>query len=548
MSARPPGRASEADIVIAGGGPVGLMLASELRLGGVDPVVLEQLPGISEIPKGNGLAGQIVPTLDYRGLFDRLRQEATWAGPVPRFSFGPLQLDFSRLAASPLHILAVPQRRLERALAERLTELGGTVRRGHELTALSQDDDAVTLDARGPGGAYQLRARYLVGCDGAHSLVRKQAGIAFPGVTSTDISRIGQVRLPTAKITRRGDAVKVPGLGRLQLMGQVRTPRGTYSLAPLARLDKNAPAGVYIVFTSEDDPAADLSAPVTLGELRASAQRVLGGDLPMTDPQRLSRLVGNSRLADRYLSGRVLLAGDAAHVFGLSLNAGLLDAVNLGWKLAAQVQDRAPGGLLESYHAERHLAGQHGIRFTRAQKALTVISEGGKDGTGQVSREGAEALRELFGDVLQHPEPLRHIRELLRQPQQLRQLGELIEGSDVRYPVPAGNAQPHPLLGKLAPDLQLETPRGPARVAELMRPARGVLLDLTADSVVAGAAAPDLAGLVTVITARCLTKPAPAAALLIRPDGHVAWAADPGMPDPAAGMNEALRTWFSRAG
>ena len=545
MSTRPPGRIGDADIVIAGGGPVGLMLACELRLGGADPVVLERLPGISEIPKGNGLVGQIVQVLDYRGLLDRLRAEATWAGPVPRFSFGPLQLDFSRLGTSPLHILSVPQRRLERVLEQRLAELGGTVRRGHELTALSQDDDAVTLDALGPDGAYQLRARYLVGCDGAHSLVRKQAGVGFPGVTSTEISRIGQVRLPTAKLARfGGGSVKVPGLGRLKLAGQVRTPRGTYSLAPLARMDKNAPAGVYIVYTSEDDPTADLSAPMTLDELRASARRVLGGDLPMTDPQRLSRLVGNSRLADRYLSGRVLLAGDAAHVFGLSLNAGLLDAVNLGWKLAAQVQGRAPGGLLESYHAERHLAGQHGIRCSRAQSALTAISDGGKDGSGEVSQEGSEALRELFGDVLQQAEPVRHIRELLRQPGQLRRIGELIEGSDVRYPVPAGSAPPHPLLGKLAPDLQLETRHGRTRVAEFMHPANGVLLDITTDSAVAGPAS-DWPGQLTVITARCLTKPAPAAALLIRPDGYIAWVTGPGTPDPAAGLNQALHTWPS---
>ncbi len=545
MSTRPPGRVGDADIVIAGGGPVGLMLACELRLGGADPVVLERLPGISEIPKGNGLVGQIVQVLDYRGLLDRLRAEATWAGPVPRFSFGPLQLDFSRLGTSPLHILSVPQRRLERVLEQRLAELGGTVRRGHELTALSQDDDAVTLDALGPDGAYQLRARYLVGCDGAHSLVRKQAGVGFPGVTSTEISRIGQVRLPTAKLARfGGGSVKVPGLGRLKLAGQVRTPRGTYSLAPLARLNKNAPAGVYIVYTSEDDPTADLSAPMTLDELRASARRVLGGDLPMTCPQRLSRLVGNSRLADRYLSGRVLLAGDAAHVFGLSLNAGLLDAVNLGWKLAAQVQGRAPGGLLESYHAERHLAGQHGIRCTRAQSALTAISDGGKDGSGEVSQEGSEALRELFGDVLQQAEPVRHIRELLRQPGQLRRIGELIEGSDVRYPVPAGSAPPHPLLGKLAPDLQLETRHGRTRVAEFMHPANGVLLDITTDSAVAGPAS-DWPGQLTVITARCLTKPAPAAALLIRPDGYIAWVTGPGTPDPAAGLNQALNTWPS---
>ena len=544
MPAQPPARAGQADIVIAGGGPVGLMLACELRLSGTDPIVLERLPGIDETPKGNGLAGQIVPMLDYRGLLDRLRREATFAGPVPRFSFGPLELDFSRLGTSPVHILTVPQRRLEKVLEARLTELGGTVRRGHELTALSPHDDAVTLDVRGPGGDYRLRARYLAGCDGAHSLVRKQAGIGFPGTTSPEISRIGTVRLPTAKLTWRGGAVKVPGIGRLKLMGQARTPRGTYSLAPLAVLDKNAAAGVFIVYTSEDDPTADLSAPMTLEELRASARRVLGGDLPMTDPQRLSRLVGNSRQADRYQAGRILLAGDAAHVFGVSLNTGLLDAVNLGWKLAAQVQGRAPDGLLESYHAERHLAGQHAILQARAQKALTTIGQGGTDEPAKVSPEGAEALRELFGDVLQHPEPLQHIRDLLRQPGQLRHIGELIEGSDVRYPMPASNAQPHPLVGKLTPDLQLETRHGRTRVAEFMHAAQGVLLDLTADSAVAEAA-PDQAGLITVITAHCLTKPAPAAALLIRPDGHVAWAAGPGTPDPVAGMNTALRTWFS---
>ena len=163
---------------------------------------------------------------------------------------------------------------------------------------------------------------------------------------------------------------------------------------------------------------------------------------------------------------------------------------------------------------------------------------------GEASPEGAEALRELFGDVLQHPEPLQHIRELLQQPEQLRHVGERIEGSDVRYPMPAGHARPHPLLGKLMPDLRLETRHGRTRVAELMRAARGVLLDLTADSAAAESAG-DQAGRVTVITARCLTKPAPAAALLIRPDGYVAWAAEPGTPDPAVGLNQALCAWFS---
>jgi len=523
---------SEADIVIAGGGPVGLMLAAELRLRGVDPVVLESQPQISPVPKGNGLVGQIVPVLDYRGLLERFSAQATFAAPIPYYSFGPLRLEFARHhVASPLHVLAIPQLRLEELLAERLAELGGTVHREHELISLSQDEDAVTLDVRGPGGAYRLRARYLVGCDGAHSLVRRQSGIGFPGITSAQTARIGRVILPTAKIARGGGEVKVPGIGRLKLMRQIRTPGGIYSLGSLATLDKNAPA----------DPGA----PMTLDELRASVRRVLGSDLPMTDPRLLTRLAGNSRIADRYRAGRVLLAGDAAHVFGLggSLNVGLGDAVNLGWKLAATVQGRMPNGLLDSYQEERYPAGQRAIANTRAQKALLALGQVGHGKPATMTPEGAEAVRELFGDVLEHLEPLRHISELLRQPEQLRAIGELIEGSDVRYPMPAIGSLPHPLVGKLAPDLRLETRDGHTRVAALMPAARWVLLDLTDGSAVADAAK-DGRYQVTIVKARCLAGPAPAAALLIRPDGYVAWATAADSPDPAAGMSEALRTWF----
>jgi FAD binding domain len=276
--------------------------------------------------------------------------------------------------------------------------------------------------------------------------------------------------------------------------------------------------------------------------------------------------VGNSRQADRYRAGPVLLAGDAAHIFGAggSLNVGLLDAVNLGWKLTAQIRGWAPDGLLDSYHAERHAAGRRAILQTRAQKALS--------GSGAY----ADALRELFGELMQYAEPLRHV-------------GTMIEGSDIRYEMPAGGRPPHPLLGRLAPDLRLQTSHGATRVAELARAARGLLLDLTessaarsdgakaaagaagadavadaghadpaADAESAGGVAP-VAGSdsvasvasgwsdrVSVITARAVAQPAPAAAMLIRPDGYVAWAAGPGpdATDPAAGLHEALRAWF----
>jgi 2-polyprenyl-6-methoxyphenol hydroxylase-like FAD-dependent oxidoreductase len=526
-----PGATATADVVIVGGGPTGLMLAAELRLGGADPVVLERLPEISQVPKGNGLVGQIVPTLDCRGLTERLRAEATYTGAIPQFPFGSVPLDFSRLGTSPLHILAIPQRKLEWVLDEWLRDLGGSVRRGHEVLALSVPGDRspVTLDVRGPDGDYQVRARYLVGCDGAHSLVRKQAGIGFPGVTSSEIARIGRVFLPTVQVTPDGGHADLPGVGRVPLMITTQTPRGAYSLAPLTSLDKTARPGIFIFFTREDDSSAPdgPDAVMTLDELRSSARRVLGADLPMSDPQWLTRTVGNSRQADRYRAGPVLLAGDAAHLFGAggSLNVGLLDVVNLGWKLAAQVAGWAPERLLDSYHAERHLAGQRAILQTRAQRALSA------------SDEYAAALRELFGELMQFAEPLRHV-------------GMIMEGSDVRYQMPNGPA--HPLAGRFAPDLRLDTGGGVTRVAELLRPARGVLLDLGGSGeAVGGALAGAASGWrdrVDVTAARPLAQPAPAAAMLIRPDGYVAWAAGPDPAGRADGLPGALRAWFGEPG
>jgi 2-polyprenyl-6-methoxyphenol hydroxylase-like FAD-dependent oxidoreductase len=517
------------DVVIAGAGPIGLMLAIELRLAGVEPVVLDRLPAISEIPKGNGLVGQIVQVLDYRGLLEPLRAESTYTGPVPAFSFGPLQLGFSGAEPSPLQVLAIPQRRLEHVLTARLADLGVAVRRGHEMTGFDQDDDAVTVTVTGPDGRYQLRTAYLVGCDGAHSPVRKLAGIEFPGYTSPEVALIGRVTLPEAVAAGPGE-IELPGLGRVTPTVQHRTPHGMYSVAALTSLDATAAAGTYIVYTREDvgqdaditggTRISDREPPVTLADLQASFRRVTGADVTMTDPTWLTRTVGNSRQADRYQAGRVLLAGDAAHVFGLALNAGMLDTINLGWKLAAQVQGRAPAGLLASYHTERHAAGRRGLLHTRAQRALT--------GSGEI----ADAIRELFS-------------ELLALPGVTRAVGELIAGTDVRYDMPGGDQ--HPLAGRLAPDLRLSTRDGSStRVTELVRQMRPVLLDFTAD----GRVAAQVAGAderVSILVAEHRDGTAAADALLIRPDGIVAWASGPGAADPAAGLATAWDAWVGSA-
>ena len=529
-SAQTSSDAESVEVVIVGGGPVGLMLAIELRLGGVQPVVLERLPEISQIPKGNGLIGQIVPMLAYRGLLDRLAADATYTGPVPQFSFGPLRLELARLGASPVHVLAIPQRRLEQRLSGRLRELGGAVRRGHEVSSLAPDDRGVTLSVTGPEGPYQVRAAYLVGCDGAHSLVRKQAGIGFPGYTSGNVSRIGRVTLPTAVLDARSSEVEIPGAGRLPLTQHVSTPTGSYAIGWQRSLDADAPPGAYIVSTREDSArgeqsdersAGDPEPPMTLAELSASVRRVLGAEIPMTEPSWLTRVTGNSRQADRYQAGRVLLAGDAAHVFGIggALNTGLLDAINLGWKLAATVTAGAPDGVLASYHTERHAAGARTLMHSRAQHALGAAGE------------AAAALRELVGELLRYPDPLRHV-------------GELMEGADVRYEMPGTGERPHPLAGRLAPDVRLQALGNDqsTSVAELMRAARWMALDFTPDGRVAAKTA-DLSGHVPVLVARQLPGPPIADALLIRPDGYVAWASGPGAADPAASLSDALTAW-----
>ena len=511
---------ADTDVIIVGAGPTGLMLAGELRLAGVRPLVLERQPEIVQTPKAGGIGGQILQLLRYRGLLDRFEAASTDSRPALRFPFGGLQLDFTHLADPPLRALSLPQAQVERLLDERARELGAEVIRGHEMVAgVSQNDATVTVGVHGPDGPYQATARFLVGCDGPRSRVRDLVKIPFPGTTYPEVNRLGQVTVPDS-VTQVGDGdLDVPGLGRIR-QGFTLTDRGMFAFGSLT-------SGGLLVQTTEDESAeaeVDDDAPMTLTELQDSIRRVLGADLPLEQATRLSRYQFQARQAERYRDRRILLAGDAAHQFpatGIGLNVGMLDSVNLAWKLAAAIGGWAPAGLLDTYHGERHYAGARGLLQTQAQVALRR----GHD-------PAAEALRDLFGELLTDEQPLRRI-------------GALIAATDIRYPLPG--PRQHPLTGTFAPDLTLRTSQGTTSVAELMHPARPVLLDL-ADRPDLRETARDWQHRVDIHTAE--TGHRPADALLIRPDAYIAWAAATGEPGDTAApaLTEALSGWFGPPG
>jgi 2-polyprenyl-6-methoxyphenol hydroxylase-like FAD-dependent oxidoreductase len=503
----------DADVIIVGAGPTGLMLAGELGLAGVRVLVLDRLPQPSETPKAGGLSGQILALLRYRGLLDRFEAASTDPVPALRLPFGGLHVDFTHLAVPPMQLLLLPQPRLERVLAELARERGAEIRRGQEVVGLRQDEATVSADVLGSDEPRRVTARYLVGCDGARSRVRDLAGIPFPGITYPEVQRLAQVTVPESVTVLENGDIEVAGVGRIAF-GFTRTERGEFAVG------STNPA-LLGLFTSEDESADyDDDEPMTLTELRDSIRRVLGVDLPLGEPIRLTRFTFHARHAGRYRDGRILLAGDAAHLFpapGVALNAGLMDSVNLGWKLAAAIHGWAPAGLLDTYHDERHLAGERTLLHTRAQVALRR----GHD-------PAAEALRELFQELLVDEQPLRRI-------------GALIAGTDIRYPPRGPNHDA--LTGTFAPDLTLRTDQGITSLAELMHTARPMLLDL-ADRPDLRETARDSQHRIDIHTAE--TDHRPADALLIRPDAHIAWAATIGEPaDTAAlGLREALSCWF----
>ncbi|WP_243062781.1 FAD-dependent monooxygenase [Humibacter sp. RRB41] len=388
------------DVAIVGAGPIGLLLASELAGGGIRVVVFEQAPSPSPVPKANGIVGDAAVSLSRRGLLDGTGLRVV---SPPRFQFGPLVLDLGVGPGNPLHVLPIPQRRLEELLEAHATGLGVQVLRSHEVLTFSQSSDDIAVAVRTTDGEVTtVRARYLVGCDGAHSIVRKQAGIDFPGITSDEIARIARVMIPAGRIAPVSDGFEIPGIGHVAAMRPNRMPGGRFTIAPVAMLDRDAPDDLYLISTHEPRGVFEASDAVSIDELRSSATRVLGAELPFTDATAIRSTIGNSRLADAYRHGRVFLAGDAAHIFnagGSALNAGVHDALDLAHRLIATLRGGASDVELDGYEVTRRAAGRRVLAHTRAQAEL--------------SRDENEEIRSVMAQLLDDRRTARRLARVI---------------------------------------------------------------------------------------------------------------------------------------
>jgi len=479
-------------VVIAGGGPTGLMLAGELALARVDVAVVERR-GTQELAgsRAGGLHARTLEVLDQRGIAERFIAQGQVAQPA---GFGPVHFDISDFPTRHNYGLGLWQEVTERLLADWVGELAVPIYRGREVTGFAQDDDGVDVRLSDGGS---LRAAYLVGCDGGRSVVRKAAGIDFPGWDAS-VSYLIAVTEMTGE----------------PAFGIRRDQKGTYGMGKLED------GRVRVVLREED--VGNRGEP-TLEDLRQALTGLYGTDFGLRSATWLSRFSDMTRQAATYRQARVLLAGDAAHVHspmgGQGLNLGVQEAVNLGWKLAQVVKEISPASLLDTYHAERHPVAARALRKTMAQ---TALSRGD---------ERMEAVRESIAELLHMEEPR-------------KRYAAMMTGLDVHYDLGAG----HPLLGRRMPDLDVVTADGPRRVFGWLHQARPVLLNL------GDAGAFDIAPWSTrvrQVDARyvgpwdlpVLGAVAAPKGVLIRPDGHVAWV-DDGTPDADARLRPALTTWF----
>jgi 2-polyprenyl-6-methoxyphenol hydroxylase-like FAD-dependent oxidoreductase len=492
---------TEHAVVIAGGGPTGLMLAGELALAGADVAIVERresqdLAG----SRAGGLHARTIEVLDQRGIADRFLAEGQ---VVQVASFGSAPLDIGDLPTRHPYTLGLWQNHIERILAGWVGELDVPIHRGRDVTAFAQDDDGVDVEL---SDGRTLRAQYLVGCDGGRSLIRRAAGIDFPGWDATTSNLIAEVEMTEEpELGVRHDARGVHGLGRVEY--ELRDGEVVY-----------ADTGPVRVMVAEEH--VGVTTEPTLRDLSEGLVAVYGTDFGMHSPTWISRFTDVTRQAASYREGRVLLAGDAAHVHspvgGQGLGTGVQDAVNLGWKLAQVVGGASPESLLDTYHAERHPVAARVLRTTMAQVAI------------RREDDRTEALRETVSELLGMDEPR-------------RRFAAQMSGLDVHYDLGDG----HPLLGRRMPDLDLAGADGPLRVYELLHDARPVLLDLRRPGGLDIAPWADRvraigAGYAGTWELPGLGEVAAPAAVLIRPDGHVVWVGD----GSSAGLEAALALWF----
>ncbi|WP_424217620.1 FAD-dependent monooxygenase (plasmid) [Streptomyces sp. BI20] len=496
----------DTEVTVVGAGPVGTLLARELALLGVDVVVLEKLARPDGVSKAGTLHARTAQTLDRRGLLEAVQPgryvaPRTVRGPVP-FHFGAMfDLDLSLVVDEGPALVGSPQAHAQEVFAAEAVRLGARVRRDAEVVGLEQHPDHVVLRTRsGDGTERSFTSGWVVGADGARSAVRALAGIRFVGDGPTVAALMGEARLL--------DPAGAPS-------GWQRTPRGWTLLW-------TNPHGLSRICTYDfRGPHRDRHTPVTIEELRAEVERIAGRPVPMDRPAWISRFSDASLRAEHYRRGRVLLAGDAAHVHfpagGQGVNLGLQDAVNLGWKLAAEIRGHAPAGLLDTYESERGPVADAVLHNVRAQVALMDPAP------------RTDALRELFSD-------------LMRFDQVNALLGTMVSGVGVAYRV--GARPGDPLAGRLVPDLPLKTADGPTRLAELLHPARPLLLDTTGRADLRTLAAPWGDRVDTVrATAPEGTDPWGTDAVLVRPDGYALWSARNTTTDPEA-LRTALHHWF----
>ena len=487
-------------VLIAGGGPTGLMLAAELALAGVDVAIVERRASQELIgSRAGGLHSRTIEVLDQRGVAERFLSQ----GQLHKVVHFHVPLDISDFPTRHNYVLGLWQNHIERILAEWVGELAVPIYRGREVTGFAQDDAGVDVEL---SDGQRLRSEYLAGCDGGRSLIRKAAGIEFPGWDPT-----------TSNLIAEAEVVEEPELGiRRDARGIHAIGREEYELRD-GEVVFSDTGPVRFMVTEEH---VGHTAEPTLRDLSEALVAVYGTDYGAHSPNWISRFTDVTRQAASYRDRRVLVAGDAAHVHapdgGQGLNIGVQDAVNLGWKLAQVVDRTSPESLLDSYHAERHPVAARVLRSTMAQVALMRADD------------RIEALRDTVSELLSMDEPR-------------KRFAGMMSGLDIHYDLGEG----HPLLGRRMPDLDLVTPGGTVRVFTLLHDARPVLLnlgqpwgvDLSPWARRVGSIDAEYAGDWELPVLGQVAAPA---AVLIRPDGYVAWVGD----GSDSGLRDALTTWF----